>query len=94
MNRSTVEGLRDAIAERLYEDWGKRDTDGLSWQELPEYRKATYRIWVDDYVLAIARNRVKEIHCHSSTRSAKLGFADCKREVEGLLGDYTWVTGG
>jgi len=94
MNRATVEGLRDAIAERLYEDWGKRDTDKeqLSWQELPEYRKATYRMWVMDFVFTVAHNRVKEIHCHSSNRSIKLGFADCKREVEGLLGDMTWVT--
>ncbi len=47
--------LDEYIAKQLYEDWGKRagDADQTKWEDLPNYRKATYREWVKTYIFAL-----------------------------------------
>lgn len=39
------------IAKRIYHDWAKPSKEGLTWETLPEYRKAVYRQWVIECVL-------------------------------------------
>ena len=59
--------LDEYIAKRLYEDWGKRGTDPeqTKWEDLPEFRKATYREWVKTYIFALvyllAKRRSQDI---------------------------------
>jgi hypothetical protein len=58
--------LDEYIAKHLYEDWGKRasDADQAKWEDLPQFRKVTYREWVKTYIFALvyllARHRAQE----------------------------------
>jgi len=47
--------LDEYIAKHLYEDWGKRvsDADQTKWEDLPAFRKVTYREWVKTYIFAL-----------------------------------------
>ncbi len=43
--------VKERVAIRVYMDWNKLyEGEGLEWEELPEYRKATYREWVNEYI--------------------------------------------
>jgi len=42
--------FRETIAEKIYTDWNKGPR--YTWKTLPEYRKQSYRDWVDEEILA------------------------------------------
>lgn len=48
MTRSQV--FRETIAEKIYTDWNKDPK--YTWKTLPEYRKQSYRDWVDEEIIA------------------------------------------
>ena len=48
------EQVREQAASKIYNDWCRYDdSDNLTWEELPNYRKATYREWVNEYIIPL-----------------------------------------
>lgn len=45
------EKIKEDIASRIYTDWNK--SPEYTWETLPEYRKQSYRDWVDEYVIKV-----------------------------------------
>ena len=46
-----AEKIREEIAERIYTDWNK--SPEFTWEELPDYRKCSYRDWVEEIIFPI-----------------------------------------
>lgn len=44
-----MDNFVEQIARRIFEDWNK--SPDYTWEELPDYRKQTYREWVEDFIL-------------------------------------------
>lgn len=42
---------KEEIAKGIYTDWNKDPK--YTWETLPEYRKQTYRDWVEEHVLEV-----------------------------------------
>ncbi len=47
-DKKRIVEVREKLAERIYMDWNQSDE---TWQELPEYRKDSYRLWVGENVI-------------------------------------------
>jgi len=45
--------MRERIARQIYTDWNR--SLGLQWEDLSEFRKDSYREWVDECVLALIK---------------------------------------
>jgi hypothetical protein len=54
--------MREQIARQVYTDWMKGVTTGEpKWEDLPDYRKNTYREWVDEVVFSRLRGEIEKV---------------------------------
>lgn len=78
--------LTDYIAGYVYQHWGVRDTDkgaDIKWADLPEFRKVTYRTWVEEYVM---KSMVACVRDWEATTSI-----DTRREIIDLGIIHDWI---